>query len=486
MFVTPEKPGGTAAGMRGNPDRAAAPSVTRLAVAALVLLGLAWWHAVAVGADRHPVADERFYLAYALSLHDHGVVGEWRPDEAAPTPDRMTTPLYPLLVAGMMAADPTLTATVRCVVSQPPEKTATCPAALGIAPVVQGGLAAVATVATAATVLALGGGPLAAGLAAVIVVASKGYVHWTDHFLTEALYLPLLAVATWLIVLAARSRRPWAWLGGAGVFIGLAALARPSFLYLPVLLAPALPFLLPRTPAGRVALRQGLAGALALAIGFAAVNAPWLGRNLERFGDARYTDGYSWQVLSTRVAYNTMTAQEWLAGWIYWLPDFGDGLAAQMFGPQTVERLDLGSPRGFYSEARAAVREEMRLNTDGSAATPDGWLLRERVLGDLPWHTAVSVLLAWRGAMVEKYFGLAGVLLGLWLLASGRADRRLVLALAAPGVLMLGFNAFFTLNIPRYNAGLIQVYAVAGGIAFAALAGSVAGRLRRRSGGAAP
>ena len=83
--------------------------------------------------------------------------------------------------------------------------------------------------------------------------------------------------------------------------------------------------------------------------------------------------------------------------------------------------------------------------------------MKKYVFNDLFNHVKVTLVLAWRGLFVEKYFGLLGVIAMVWGLCGGlkREERALYLMISLPIGLMLLFHAFFTVSIPRYNLSLL-------------------------------
>ncbi|GAB3439807.1 hypothetical protein [Insolitispirillum peregrinum] len=203
-----------------------------------------------------------------------------------------------------------------------------------------------------------------------------------------------------------------------------------------------------------------LAGA-ALAIGYGVVIAPWLWRNHQLFGLTAITGPYGGYILAQRVAYNAMSAREWLASLLFWLPDFGDSLARLFFPADLLARLDWYSPDAYYVLGNGAWMREM-LAQAGSKDALQGWVLREKVFADLPAHLAVTISLALRGLWVSKYFGLIGVVF--WLPSLVRAVRRqqgLWLAFCAPAIVLLGLQAFVSVSIPRYNLLVIPCMAIA-------------------------
>lgn len=210
----------------------------------------------------------------------------------------------------------------------------------------------------------------------------------------------------------------------------------------------------------------GLIGLLVIAAGgalflYTALVMPWMMRNHDLFGTFALTGSYGGYILVQRVAYNAMTAREWLASLIFWLPDFGDGLARLFFPSEVLERLGWYSPTSYYVLGNGAWMQEMTAQA-GSQEALLGWLLREKVFSGFGWHLIVTLSLTLRGLWVSKYFGLIGFVF--WLPSLVQAIRHqcgLWLVFCAPAVVLLGLQAFVSVSIPRYNLLVIPCMALA-------------------------
>ena len=420
---------------------------------------------------RFPVYDEVYYLGVAHAIHAFGVFGVFGDDGAidrAPAPGMAVSPLQPAFLAGLMALDPTFEDTVDCVLrNQPDPAAAGCRPDYGAAVWVQLGIAAVALALVWVSALVLAGRAGTAHAAAALVLASGVYTGFADHFLTEILSLPLLTGFSLLLALAFRDGDGRA-IGAAGLTLGLLALVRPSYAYLvplvALLLAGALVAGWPPLPSRRTVLRL----AALFATGYLVAVGPWLARNMILFDTPTLTRGYAGSALGPRVAYNDMTAAEWAGAFLYWLPDFGDGWAGALLPPSAYARLDLENPEGYYRQAARRLAERHGpLGPDAMFAA----MIREDVLGNLPKHVAVTLPLAWRGAFVADYWSLATLPLLLAMFAGGLRRRRTEFVLfCLPAFFMLGFHAFTTINIARYNVGLVAVSAVAAAVTLTRLA----------------
>ncbi len=431
--------------------------VAALAVALLVTAGQ-----VAGEDARYPYADARVYLSIAADLERTGVFGDgvWGHSTGAGpvTPGMFFAPLYPGFVAAVLALDDTFADSARCLVVVPPADLAErCAANLGLLIPVQTGLAALAAVLVFASALVVCRSLAAAWLALGLGLATGVYAHYATQVLTENLALPAFAAFGLALVVARGSDRVLPWLI-AGAALGLATLVRPGYAWLLYVTVPFAALALHygrQLPWREVALLTAV-----FAAGYAVVVAPWLIRNAAVLGSFALTEGYATLILSMRIGYNDMTAREWLAAFVYWLPDFGDDLGRALFGSETVARLGFDGP-----DSLRLASSTLRAQAAAAADTPSGqagYLIRTHILGDLPWHLAVSFALAWRGLWIVKYWGLIGVLVSAPV-AVIAARRRLwdFIVLAMPPVFMLGLHAFVSENVPRYNLILIPTLATA-------------------------
>lgn len=462
------RPGVAASGRRWRMGRRARHAAHAVAVALLAYLG-----GMLAISDRGPIADELHYLAHAQSLHATGVFGLASPREPVAAPGARVAPALPGVIAALMALDPTLARAVQCAVLGPcPEGARGSFRSLKLFNLawLAGALAGLFYL-----LAGLAGGPTAWLTVGLVLLSGRPW-YYADHFLTEGLYAPLM----WLFCACfaiAWYRRQTKLAVLASVLLAVAALTRPSLFYLPLFLAP-LVVLLELRP-GRFE-RAWLGKHVAcLVLPFALVTAPWLLRNYVLFERAAVTVGYGEYPLSSRVSYNSMTAREYRAGWIYWLPDFGDSLARELFPREDYTRLDFGDPQGFIGTVRSQLRERMRREPH-----PTRWLLREKVLGDWITHLKVTLLLAWRGAFVAKYFGLVGVVamaaVLLWPRPSG--PWRCYRAIALPPLVLLLFHAAISVNVARYNVSLLLPMAMAMAMLLVAVARAARDAAARRSG----
>ena len=431
--------------------------------------------------DRAPVADELTYINLAYSLYAHGVYGFSSHPDVAPEPNGAVGPFYPAFLAAMMHIDPTLPPKLRCHrLRHITQDKRPCDSNFGVVKWVQlafAGLGMVAVWLIAKTISQRTG---VAGLAVVLCLASGEPTKFANHFLTEAIYLPLSIVFLALCVWAMRNPRalPFAVVGAV---LACIALTRPSFYYFFFLSFPLIVIAAKIQPSLRNETLVQAFKALGIplltyALVFGVLTGSWIARNAQVIGVSSISVGYSARTLATRLSYNEMTAREYAAGWLYWFPDFGDKAAIFVFGEETIERLRFESPRGFYGFGTTQVMNEVQAETQTTASflsskeggVQTSWLINEKIIRDLPVHIATTLLMAWRGVFIGKYFGVLGLISIMLFIARPPTPYPHNLALLiALGLLMLGFNAFFTLNIPRYNLFLMMPMSIASAWALA-------------------
>lgn len=196
-----------------------------------------------------------------------------------------------------------------------------------------------------------------------------------------------------------------------------------------------------------------------LSLGAFLVFGPLIVRNGLSIGVWNLTPpGYLPASLAHRFGFNDMSWLEWAAGWIYYLPDFGDNWARSFFGAETVAKLHLDAG-SYYAYGRDILHKE------AMAAAPDGqvvrYLLSEHFFNDTPKSIAVTAMLMWRGIFVGSLMGLAALLLaGPVLYFMNAQTRKLFALIVLPLLIMVGVHALVSVSILRYNLILIVPYAI--------------------------
>jgi hypothetical protein len=195
-----------------------------------------------------------------------------------------------------------------------------------------------------------------------------------------------------------------------------------------------------------------------MTVSCAAIVGPWLYRNERATGQFAFSDpSYLAASLSHRAGYNAMSWRDWGIAWIDYLPDFGDKMAAALFGEAPVERL--GWETGSYYAYGRDVLHPM-VQKEAAPGTGTSILLRDHILGQPLKHAAVTAVLTWRGLFIGHYWGLAGLLaLIAFLAVSGRAWEMGVVAV--PAYAVAAFNAAISVSITRYNLQLLVPGAIA-------------------------
>lgn len=157
--------------------------------------------------------------------------------------------------------------------------------------------------------------------------------------------------------------------------------------------------------------------------------------------------------LSHRVAYNAMGFEEWLAGWVYFLPDFGDNLAPALF--PNLEQIRLGwDQNSYYVFGRDVLHADAKAITAPQPAT--GHLMETYISSDPVWHAATSALLLWRGIFVGKLWGLVALpFLLAYPFLSAAPNRLKFCLLLVPVIAIAGLQSGISVSIPRYNLALI-------------------------------
>ena len=418
-----------------------------------------------------PVADAVGYLANAVNLDVHGVFSYTRvgPSDDPPPPDMFFGPLYPGFLAAIAKLSPDFAEYAACVVGtlgEPEAVEALCPHRFGVAIIAQFGLAVLSSLLVYVGASFVCGTRRHAWIAMLLALVTGEYAYYATRYLTEVLVFPLFTLFSIQLVYGWRKPDASVW-AAAGATLGLLVLVRPSFLYLGyfTLFCLVVAFARRRPEPALVGAGRIAAGVLGLVV----VVSPWVARNWLVHDVAAITDGYASFILVQRVAYNAMTYHEWLVSWIFWFPDFGAELAAHLFEPESYLRLTFNHPDSFYLVGNSTLRAAT-LEAAGGPANHLDYLLREYVLGDLGKHVLVTLPLAVRGIWISSYEGAIMLLLFLSALVHCMKTRHYELViLAVPAWFMLGFHAFVSVNVTRYNLIMIPGLAIGSAIALLGL-----------------
>lgn len=404
--------------------------------------------------------DEHTYLEIINDVVRTGIYtdGGMAAKERAGQPGRFIAPAFPLIVAGIAKADRGFADTLACFGSNQKAPRNAC-GRLWPFTVVNAAIAALGLVGIFLIARLLTQSAPVAWTALGVALASGEPAGFARLLLTDTLATTTftLCLAS-LVALTIYGGRRLAVACGAA--LGLAALTRPSFVYLLYLIAAGL--LLAGLLRARLPTAVHWTHAPIVLVAALVVMAPWMVRNVLLFGDAALTAGYGGFTLVQRVSYNAMTWGEWAAAWVFWFPDIGDGIAKAIFRPELVSRLGWNAPETFYKVGLGPLMQA----TEAAAGGPQhhvGYLIRNYVLGDLLKHSAVTLVLAWRGLWVGKWLAVVALLL-LWpacreIVRKGRLLP--LLALLLPLAALVGLHAFVSVSIARYNLPLLALFSIA-------------------------
>ncbi|MGH7014003.1 MAG: hypothetical protein ACREEL_07595 [Stellaceae bacterium] len=438
-----------------------------IAAAGLTLRGELMKHLAPAGGD----APRYLRVASDLVVTGRYTDGLGNPDRAKRPPGMFMAPLYPAFVAAVIPFSPQLAATAACYA----EGNSPCPEMLGPLIPLQFVVAAI-TLLLLWRLAATTTESEATGWIALVLAAFGSYEFASAALtaVTENLTLCLFTASQLALVAAARrDDRRLALL--AGLFLGLTALTRPAFAYAAyaVLVVTLIGWLIPTL---RRRHRPMLGLGAAMTAGAALALVPWMTRNALELGVFNLTQGYGGKILAQRVAYDAMSWHEYLAGWFYYLPDFGTSLARALFPPDWYARL--GWNPGSYYDYSVRTLDPQTAAAAGGAQHQIGYLIRHYVLPDLPKFAAVTALLAWRGLWIGKYFGFIAFPLFVAAVAAAPLRRRAgrLLLLSLPALFMLAFQAAISVSMNRYNIDLSASFAIGAAVCFAALYERIAGR----------
>lgn len=330
-------------------------------------------------------------MLYARTLLDHSTFsGE--AFSSAPQPGRARPPGYPAVLAVIAALDARVAAGLTCYGRAGRNCTAANPFGTVTLLLVLAGAAVLYLVHLLA--LEITGTRWVSYPAVVLFVILARLGEYARQIRPDN--LQNLALFAGLLLVAVAARRKSATLSlAAGASFGVAGLFHPPFLYfLP--LAALTVLLLPSTgwvePVSRPSLRLGGGALLA---GAALVAAPWALRNAALFGDLMLTDAYEASLLAERLAYDDMTALEWWAAPVRWMPSYGDIWSRALFGAATIARLEGAEPGAFATEGEAIFASVQAALAAG--ASPVEALLAETTGLSPTWHAATTVPLFTRG-----------------------------------------------------------------------------------------
>jgi Ca2+/Na+ antiporter len=156
-----------------------------------------------------------------------------------------------------------------------------------------------------------------------------------------------------------------------------------------------------------------------------------------------------------------MSFIEWSAAFIYWLPGYGESLAAKFLAPSSYAKLR-PSPDSYVILDSKEIFSSGLAAVDGDRERLTGYLLKTETLNHPIKHVIAGIPLAWRGILTGKYLAIVGLPCALILLVNAIRHRRSeLLILAAPALTMIILYSMISVSVPRYNVYLIYYYAIA-------------------------
>ncbi|RED51228.1 hypothetical protein [Aestuariispira insulae] len=422
-----------------------------------------------------PLSDELVYLTSGALIAQKGVFSldakSLETPQKTPAPNHFFMPGTAFIYAVIQAADPEFAQFSQCAALHQtgmPE----CQSPGWLIHTVQSLVIALAVFAAWQATVNITGSQATAWLFLIIILASGRFAHYARQFLSDGFFLLAMSLCAHWAVSFWKSPS-WRLAAALALTLAFGSYIRPTMLYLFYLLMACAVFWwliqslrprLNRISVAQIAMLGGLFGLLIL---------PWMLRTHQLTGQFALTDGYAGYILVQRLAYNMMTIQEWLAAWIYWLPDFGDNLAARLFPTEAYQRLSLVEPTGFYSVGNRAFQQDM-------IRQAGGWehlfpFLLAKMQNEITTHILVTFPLLLQGMWVGKLVGFACFLLSVpALFILHRRGQLFTFAVFALGpVFLLGLHAFVSVNLPRYNLALLLVMAMGAAITLAAIGQSI-------------
>ncbi|MEK9968824.1 MAG: hypothetical protein VW600_06790, partial [Ferrovibrio sp.] len=291
----------------------------------------------------------------------------------------------------------------------------------------------------------------AAWLTFLAVVFCRELRETTGQALTETLSYAVSGLFFLSWIYAWRTCRRPAWLL-TGVALGLLILAKPAATAIIPTAIVLLAVMLFAKRDGDTHLRVTAGNAAVFVAGAAAVTVPLLLRNYVELGVfALSSPQYLTATFAHRLGYNAMCWTEWLTGWLFYLPDFGDTLARKWLPEATYDRLGW-DPQSYYVYGRDVLHQQ---GERAARTAVNSYLFREYVLAEPVKHAAVTLLLAWRGMFVGKLWGLIAFLLLPAALIGAKQQRMMLALMLAPAVVVLFGQAALSVSIQRYNGLLV-------------------------------
>lgn len=442
----------------------------RSAMLALILSYLVIGVQVSLRPRITPYADSVSYLNVATVLHDTGYYTDGYFDRYAAVtgPHKeglFFAPLYPAFLAAVMVVDHRFYETARCVVANQSDITDKCSLHLGTVVGIQTALEAISAFLVWLSAFTLTGRRTIAWLSlGLILLTCDTYAFYARQLMTENLALPLFTLGCLLATIGLRRER-WGYCVAAGIAWGLLSLTRPSFPYMVYALAGVAVGWAFWQLARRRVVRRFPVLAMIVVAGYAVTVAPWEMRNFVTLDRYAISEGYAPYILYQRVMFNEMTAKEWATSFIFSPPNINKSLLRVLHVPtRDYMRHSYDDPDGFYQQGQTKLPRYRRfVAAAGGLDRQMPYLLKNYILAH-PWkHLIVTVAMAWRGMWVSKLWSIATIPAFAFVLAYAvRTAWWDFVVFSLPPWFMLGFNAFTSVNVARYNLTLLPCLAIAG------------------------
>jgi 4-amino-4-deoxy-L-arabinose transferase-like glycosyltransferase len=448
----------------------------RINIAARTILAIAVLASLTIALTSRPAKrlidfDQSFYLTIAYDLAHHrifsnGVFDDVDSTRAAPPPGMFFGPLFPALIVAAMKADARFAQAVTCATEANEKKRTleTCEVYARPIHVIHAVLLTLAVLAIAFSAEIIFSSRAVFFIAAIAGSAGlAAEAELLSYIMTESLTFALYSFAALSLVLGWKRSRGY-YFALAGLFLGLLCLTRPSF----VVLVPVILLLIV------VQARWLSAGGKiwGRALGFSAavliVIAPWVARNALALGKFSLTEEYGSATLIERMAFNDMTAKEFVLAFPYCLPEIGPWAVARLFGPQAMARFEWNAEQSFFDIGRA---RRMALAAEHKKLDPVvGSVIREEMREKWWRYVLVTLPLSWCGLWVGKLWSLVFIPLFAWACVAAVRRRPLFLLYALPALVMVALHAAVANHYSRYNLILIgpasagAAWIIAGGL----------------------
>jgi len=458
-------------------DTAAAPSKLLAILGIGFVLGLV---ALALGKEHTNIdrLDAQQYLLAAYHLDEHGVFSQSHAADDA-TPGLGREPGMGAALALLRKVDPALDLT-----------DPTCIATLeGCGREAYGGaiwlnrlFIALSGVACCLAAWLLSGRLAAAAVAGAHIWLNIEMQDGHDYIISDFLALFLTSLFTLAVVWAWR-RSALAWIL-PGLVLAALILPKAVFFYFAILAIPIGLVCAGLFGGGRA--RALVAGWMALGLVAALPVGGWMARNASMGG--AWSVAGDWRgglSLSTRVVFNEMTPEQYLAAFVFWTRGFGDDLAEDLFEPEVWRSFRFEEPGGFndlgqvqYAHIVRAMAAEQGLSWEEARNQYDAELMR-RIMTDPVVHSLTTIPLFYRGVWIDEFI-LFSLPAFFWLLVVAvRRRQGLVFLSLSPALFSFVFHAALSSNLPRFQIVATPGLAIALGLAVSAL---LAWRQARRAG----